>query len=131
MSMYPYYPDNNSDIGRYDNLSPKQFREKLRNCLKTFIKYKYKLQITDYYCNSLGMETIDAYTGILESFKLKRENPEDNFWTLNVKFTNGEEIKLEFSNDIVYIQDIRKKRKSFDIRYTTSGPYCMIKFTHI
>ena len=36
----------------YYNYSNKQFREKIRNCLRTCIKYGYKLKITEYYQNA-------------------------------------------------------------------------------
>ena len=41
----------------YPSLTTKQFREKVRNCLRTFKHCKYKLEITDYYQNSLNMES--------------------------------------------------------------------------
>ena len=115
----------------YYGLSTKQFREKVRNCLRTFKHCKFKLEITDYYQNSLNMESEETYTGILKDFKLIKRSPEDNWFKLKIEFTNGVKEEFEFCNDIVITKDIRNKGRSFTIKWTTSGPYCYLIFKHV
>jgi hypothetical protein len=115
----------------YPSLTTKQFREKVRNCLRTFKRCKYKLEITDYYQNSLNMESEETYTGVLKDFKLIKRSPEDNWFKLKIEFKDGAKEEFEFCNDIVITQDIREKGNSFTIKWTTSGPYCYLTFKHI
>lgn len=115
----------------YPSLTTKQFREKVRNCLRTFKHCKYKLEITDYYRNSLNMESEETYTGVLKDFKLIKRSPEDNWFKLKIEFEDGSKEEFEFCNDIVITQDIRNKGNSFTIKWTTSGPYCYLIFKHI
>ena len=121
----------NKNPQRYDFLSPKQFRYKIRNCLRTCIKYKYKIKVIDYYVNSLGGENISDYTGVITSFDLVRPNPEDNWWKLKLKFSDGYESEYEISNDILYVEDIRKIGNEVEIKWTTCGPYCSLTFKHV
>ncbi len=115
----------------YCALTTKQFREKVRNCLRTFKHYKYKLEITDYYQNSLNMESEETYTGVLKDFKLIKRSPEDNWFKLKIEFKDGLKEEFEFCNDTVITQDIRKNGNSFTIKWTTSGPYCYLTFKHV
>ena len=115
----------------YPSLTTKQFREKVRNCLRTFKHCKFKLEITDYYQNSLNMKSEETYTGILKDFKLIKRSPEDNWFKLKIEFTNGVKEEFEFCNDIVITKDIRNKGSSFTIKWTTSGPYCYLIFKHV
>ena len=123
MSRYKYK--------EYYYLSNKEFRNKVRNCLRTCIKYGYKMVITDYYRNSLHMEGEDIYTGQIIDFKLTHPLPEANWWKLKLEFTNGDKCEFEIQNQIIRTQDIRQVNNSFDILWTTSGPYCSLSFRHV
>lgn len=112
-------------------LSPKQFREKVRNCLRTCIRCEYKVLIEDFYANSLGMENSELYKGVIKSFKLIRTSPEMNSYKLKIEFTSGEQQEFNFSNYEVRIQDIRKKGNIFQLAWTLSGPYCYLTIQHI
>lgn len=112
-------------------LTPKQFREKVRNCLRTCVRFKYKVLIEDFYANSLGMENSELYKGVIKSFKLIRTSPEMNSYKLKIEFTSGEQQEFDFSNYEVRIQDIRKKGNIFQLAWTLSGPYCYLTIKHI
>ena len=114
----------------YYNYSNKQFREKIRNCLRTCIKYGYKLKVTEYYQNSLSMEGLDIVKGVLKSFKLTHPIPDANWWKLKLMF-NDTEREYEIENYDMVIEDIREINNKVKIVWIESGPSCYLEIKHI